>query len=112
MITILIQNKIHIQFNIKYISEKENTTPLEFVDKNVSDVEQPRRFSPSSTTATETPFDRQNWSQSYNEPWNKMSSKLLKALEKSRRLTPSLRRQMVRIIIDDVLDVVKKPKKK
>lgn len=53
-----------------------------------------------------------NWSHSYKVPWEKMPSLLMRSLRKEERSMPSLRREMIRILISDIRNVCDRPLKK
>ncbi|CAM1294703.1 Uncharacterised protein at_DN1090 [Pycnogonum litorale] len=71
---------------------------------------------PSSRSSTPTPSTpesiRGNWAQRYDVPWEKLSRNLIKSLKEGKRPLPSLRREMIRTVVDDLMQICKRPLKK
>lgn len=68
--------------------------------------------SSAESHATEHRILQGNWSREYIIPWHKMSKTSLSCLKKGERPRPSQRREIVRIVVEDVQKITKKPSKK
>lgn len=53
-----------------------------------------------------------DWAHDFIVPWENMPKDLMKLLEENKRPSPSLRRQMIRIVTDSIQKITEKPGKK
>ncbi|KAK0134929.1 hypothetical protein N1851_029255 [Merluccius polli] len=73
---------------------------------------------PSSASTTESvgsgcsPLGENNWHYSFNIPWNKIPSTTKKLLEDGKRPSDSQRREVVRVLVAEILAVCNKPGKR
>ncbi|XP_071810939.1 uncharacterized protein [Apostichopus japonicus] len=58
-----------------------------------------------------SPSQHANWSRGYTIPWTKFSKPMMKSLENQERPKPSQRREMIRILVDDLQKITLKPSK-
>ncbi|XP_075884647.1 uncharacterized protein LOC142889856 [Nelusetta ayraudi] len=61
----------------------------------------PRSLSSSSSSSCQSPGV--DWVDTYQVPWDKFPEELIQALERGKRPSPRLRREMVRIIVSDMM---------
>lgn len=72
------------------------------------------QVSPTSSVSGSPPFTREDnsWHYSFEIPWNKMPSNTRKLLDTGKRPSPSERREIIRIVVAEILTVCKKPGKR
>ncbi|CAL8361427.1 unnamed protein product [Arctogadus glacialis] len=71
--------------------------------------------SPTSSTATSSPSGSYrpapNWIDNFQIPWQKLSEEILQSLERQKRPSPKLRREMIRIVVSEMIKICKNPTK-
>ncbi|KAM7374650.1 hypothetical protein PAMP_007296 [Pampus punctatissimus] len=73
-------------------------------------------LSPPSSAATSSPSQScspflPTWADSFQIPWQKLPEELMQTLERQKRPSARLRREMVRIIVSEVMKICKNPTK-
>ncbi|KAL6455511.1 hypothetical protein MHYP_G00360510 [Metynnis hypsauchen] len=69
----------------------------------------------SATTSTSSPGDsftfQPNWVDKFQIPWQKLPEELLQNLKRQKRPSPRLRREMIRIVVSEIMKVCNNPSK-
>lgn len=52
-----------------------------------------------------------DWALNYSIPWSKLPNEIQKPLKEGKRLMPSMRRNFIQIVTDDIAKIVEKPGK-
>ena len=66
--------------------------------------------SPSSQSLlSNSSTDTDNWTTSYKIPWSKMSQNLQDSTKNKERPFPADRREMIRVVVDDIVKICRKP---
>ncbi|KAJ8342336.1 hypothetical protein SKAU_G00322640, partial [Synaphobranchus kaupii] len=73
--------------------------------------------SPASSTTTSSPSGGcstflPNWVDNFQIPWQKLPEELVQSLERQRRPSPRLRREMVRIVVSEIMKMCNNPTKR
>ncbi|XP_036956914.1 uncharacterized protein LOC119021087 isoform X2 [Acanthopagrus latus] len=72
----------------------------------------PSRASSTATSSSESCSPRApNWLDTFQIPWQKLSEELVQNLERQKRPSPRLRREMIRIVVSEMMKICKNPTK-
>uniref|UniRef100_A0A3B4CXI0 Uncharacterized protein n=1 Tax=Pygocentrus nattereri TaxID=42514 RepID=A0A3B4CXI0_PYGNA len=87
--------------------------------QNISICSNPPASSPSSASTTSTSSSpggsstfRPDWVDNFQIPWQKLPEELLQSLERQKRPSPRLRREMIRIVASEIMKVYSNPTKR
>ncbi|XP_049334937.1 uncharacterized protein LOC111195868 [Astyanax mexicanus] len=93
-------------------------TPTSVCPSPVSACSTPRSASPSTLSTTSTSSSprgsssfQPGWADSFQIPWQKLPEELLQSLERQKRPSPRLRREMIRIVVSEIMKVCNNPTK-
>ncbi|XP_038065729.1 uncharacterized protein LOC119735862 [Patiria miniata] len=91
------------ELNLKKVQLRKLLSAFDASDPDAASLEtqhkSPSGVLPSASSPSHT---SSGWSTDYSVPWDKMPAALQKDLQRKERPLPSTRRQMVRIIVDDI----------
>ncbi|KAG9278020.1 hypothetical protein AMEX_G5810 [Astyanax mexicanus] len=100
------------------VTDSATPTPTSVCPSPVSACSTPRSASPSTLSTTSTSSSprgsssfQPDWADSFQIPWQKLPEELLQSLERQKRPSPRLRREMIRIVVSEIMKVCNNPTK-
>lgn len=91
--------------------------PFSFIVENTVAFSSPTVSSPSTSSCSSASPLRSSsllspdWAESFEVPWHKLPEEMMQCLERKKRPSPRLRREMVRIVVSEMTKVCSTPGK-